>query len=70
MVKQIHIGHLGMVKSKNRAKGVMFWPGMNNQIEDIVSSIIPPARNIRVPVAHGKMWQLICLNLTMSIAYL
>ena len=38
MLKRVHIGHMGMVKCKNRAKEVMFWPGMNSQIEDIVSS--------------------------------
>ena len=27
-----------MVKSKNRAKEVMFWPGMNSQIENAVSN--------------------------------
>ena len=37
MLKQVHIGHMGMVKCKNRAKEVMFWPSMNSQIEDIVS---------------------------------
>ena len=38
MLKRVHIGHMGMVKCKNRAKEVMFWPGMNSQMEDIVSN--------------------------------
>ncbi|KAL9988764.1 hypothetical protein ACROYT_G003247 [Oculina patagonica] len=38
MLKRVHIGHMGMVKCKNRAKEVMFWPSMNSQIEDIVSN--------------------------------
>ena len=38
MLKRIHTGHLGIVKSKNRAKEVMFWPGMNSQTEDAVSN--------------------------------
>ena len=38
MLKQDHIGHMGMVKCKNRAKEVMFWPNMNSQMEDIVSN--------------------------------
>jgi len=38
MLKRIHTGHMGMVKSKNRAKEVMFWPSMNSQIEDVVSN--------------------------------
>ena len=38
MLKRIHTGHLGGVKSKNRAKEVMLWPSMNSQIEDAVSN--------------------------------
>lgn len=38
MLKRVHIGHMAMVKCKNRAKEVMFWPSMNSQIEDIVSN--------------------------------
>ena len=38
MLKRVHIGHMSMVKCKNRAKEVMFWPSMNSQIEDIVSN--------------------------------
>jgi len=37
MLRRLHTGHMGMVKCKNRAKEVMFWPSMNSQIEDIVS---------------------------------
>jgi len=36
MLRRVHIGHMGMVKCKNQAKEVMFWPSMNSQIEDIV----------------------------------
>lgn len=36
MLKRIHIGHMGMLKCKKRAKEVMFWTSMNSQIEDIV----------------------------------
>ena len=38
MLKRVHIGHMGMVKCKNRAKEVMFCPSVNSQIEDIVSN--------------------------------
>ena len=37
-LKRVHVGHMGMVKCKNPAKEVMFWPNMNSQIEDIVSN--------------------------------
>ena len=32
----LHNGHFGIVKIKNRAREIMFWPGMNNDIENIV----------------------------------
>lgn len=36
MLKKIHEGHLGMEKCKRRAKAVLYWPKMNNAIEDTV----------------------------------
>lgn len=33
----IHYSHQGMVKSKQLARDVVYWKGMNSQIEDIVS---------------------------------
>lgn len=38
MLKRIHVGHIGIVKCKNRAKEVMFWPNMHSQIEEMVSN--------------------------------
>ena len=32
----LHSGHFGIVKIKNRAGEIMFWPGMNNNIKNIV----------------------------------
>lgn len=36
MLQRIHESHLGIVKYKERARDVMFWPGMAKQIEDVV----------------------------------
>ena len=36
MLKRIHKSHLGMATSKQRAKDVIYWPGMNGQIEDTI----------------------------------
>lgn len=33
----IHEGHQGIVKSKLRAKALVYWPGINNDIENIVT---------------------------------
>ncbi len=37
MLDRLHMSHLGMEKHKRRARDVMFWPGMNSQIEELVS---------------------------------
>lgn len=36
MIDQVHLGHMGTDKSLQRAKDVMFWPGMSKQINDYV----------------------------------
>ena len=38
MLKIIHAGHMGIDKCKQRAKDVIFWPGMLSQIEDVISN--------------------------------
>ena len=37
MLEKIHSSHLGMVKCKQRARDVLFWPQMGNDIEQVVS---------------------------------
>ena len=37
MLSRIHESHQGIVKTKRRARGVLFWPGMNSQTEDAIS---------------------------------
>ena len=39
MLSRIHKSHQGIVKSKQHehARSVLFWPGVNSQIEDIIS---------------------------------
>lgn len=38
MLARIHTGHMGIEKCKQRARDVLFWPGMGKQIEAIVGS--------------------------------
>ena len=38
MLEKIHETHLGIVKCKNRARQVLFWPGMSARIEETVSA--------------------------------
>lgn len=37
MLDKIHESHLGMVKCKERARDVLYWPGMSAQIEKVVA---------------------------------
>lgn len=38
ILEKIHYSHLGINKCLMRARNSFFWPGMNNQIKDIVST--------------------------------
>ena len=37
MLQIVHESHMGMVCGKQLVRDIMYWPGMNAQIEDIVS---------------------------------
>ena len=37
MLSLIHQSHLGIVKCKQRAREVMYWPGMSSQIEQLIN---------------------------------
>ena len=37
MLNQIHTGHMGMEKCKERARTLFYWPHINSHIEDMVS---------------------------------
>ena len=36
MLKQIHESHLGINKCKQRARETLFWPGMSQQVQNMV----------------------------------
>jgi len=40
MLKLIHRSHLGIAKSLNRAREILYWPGMSSQIQDVISSCV------------------------------
>lgn len=42
MLQKIHTGHMGVEKSKQRARDVLFWPGMGKQIEQTVQNCYLP----------------------------
>jgi hypothetical protein len=37
IIPAIHSSHMGILKCKQRARELVYWPGMNKQIEDVVS---------------------------------
>ncbi|XP_014677177.1 PREDICTED: uncharacterized protein K02A2.6-like [Priapulus caudatus] len=37
MLDRIHVGHMGIAKSRQRARDIMYWPKMNSEIADMVS---------------------------------
>ena len=53
VLRQIHPGHVGMERSKLRARELVFWPGMSKQIEDVVSSCEVCIQNYAT-VMHGN----------------
>ena len=44
MLERAHEGHLGIVKTKAHVREVIWWTGMNNQVEQLVSSCETCAR--------------------------
>lgn len=38
MMKRAHEGHFGMIKTKSRAREIIWWPGINNQLEQMITN--------------------------------
>lgn len=38
ILQRIHAGHLGLQKCKERARRLVFWPGLNNNITVVIQS--------------------------------
>ena len=71
MLARIHTGHFGMEKCKQRARDVLFWPGMCKQIESLVGSCdiclerrnaIPKEPMLPHPIPE-RPWQVIATDL-------
>ena len=71
MLERIHQGHMGIEKSKRRARDTLYWPGMKSQITDTVSRCTiclehrrqnskEPMISSRVP---SKPWELVATDL-------
>jgi hypothetical protein len=71
MLNIIHESHLGIVKCKRLARDLVYWPGINKQIEDVVSRCETCQRNrarqqkeplLPVEVPTGP-WQIVACDL-------
>ena len=71
MLTKIHTSHLGIVKCKQRARDILFWPGMGKDIENLVSQCDICAEhhmsNPREPMAVGEIpsrpWEFVSTDL-------
>lgn len=71
MLSRIHASHLGIEKCKQRARDIMFWPGMGKEIESIISkcSVCLTYRpsNTKEPMISHKIpdrpWQVVATDL-------
>ncbi|XP_055522646.1 uncharacterized protein K02A2.6-like [Wyeomyia smithii] len=50
ILKQFHRGHPGMVRMKSIARGFVFWPGIDNDIEEFVRNCTPCCTAGKAPV--------------------
>ena len=71
ILSQIHEAHLGIERSKLRARELVFWPGMSKQIEDMVCNCstcqelrFSPPREPMIPHEIPQYpWQIIATDL-------
>ena len=65
MLRQFHETHLGINKCKRRARAAQYWPGMGQQIEDMVRDCVlcntyenkQPADTLRPTPTPERPWQ-------------
>jgi transposase InsO family protein len=70
-LKIIHNAHLGIEKCKRRARDILFWPGMNAEIEDLVKKCQVcqdhQVRNMREPLhpldSPSRPWEIVATDL-------
>lgn len=55
LLNQLHVGHMGVTKTQQRARQSLYWPGMSRQIEDKISSCAACQENQRTQVKSPLM---------------
>lgn len=58
VLEEIHLGHPGVVRSKARARAVVWWPGIDRDIENHVKGCMPCQVNSQVTTdaKTGAIW--------------
>lgn len=70
MIEKVHYTHLGLEKCKNRAREILYWPTMNNEIENAIqnckSCIKFKRANVKEPMIArdipGGPWEVLGLD--------
>ena len=70
VLRELHLGHLGIVKTKALARSIVWWPGIDVDIASVVSSCTPcqesrgapPNRELHPWPWTGKPWSRIHLD--------
>ena len=71
MLQRIHQGHMGIEKSKRRARDVLYWPGMNSQISGTISRcticLEHQRQNTKEPMISSRIpsknWEMVATDL-------
>ena len=71
MLNRMHTSHLGEIKCKERAKDVLFWPGIGKQAEETIATckkcLEHQMSNTKEPMTIGELpsrpWQIVTTNL-------
>ena len=77
MLEKVHESHLGIEKSRSRARDIMFWPMMSQDIENLISNMQYAKKveteirrshciSMRYRHAHGQNLQQTYFSLKMS----
>ena len=71
ILKQIHDSHLGLTKCKLRAKQAVYWPGLNDQLEQLILNCqlcLKYSRSKQKPDTHSALGQEVPIFPWMKVA--
>ena len=60
-MKELHDGHLGVVKMKALARSYVWWPNISAQLEGLVKACSGSQQNQKIPTTaplHPWVWEL------------